>query len=603
MVRPSPAHRASGIVAWGLLLILAQLVLRGWALWGSWFYFDDLAFTSRALNQSFDGSYLFESYGGHLMPAGFALVWVLTKVAVYEWWVWAVVLIMMQAVASLGLLRLLRSMFGDRRSVLVLLAGYLCTALTLPASIWFAAGINQLPLQIALVFGLHAHIQYLRTRSWHSLAATLAWTLAGLLFYEKTALLFGVYALVAACWFGHGNTPERLLGLWTAYRTGIIAHAVVAGTYLAIYAAVGLNFSPGGAQSQPLTPITWNLVFVALIPALVGGPLTWQPIAVGSFANPSQLVQLASWLAVGSLVYYAHRTRTLSKRAWSLVAWAVLANVLLLASARANIVGPDIAREFRYQTECALLFVLSAGLAFLPLLRAPVRNDVREGVPRTYETPRFVAAAAAVVAVLSVVSSVRYVNLWQDRNPTAAYYRQVVRSLANTGKKPVPIVDGGIPNTMLWAFRYPENTYSHVFRNLAGQTSYPKVSLDRLFDFDDKGRLRPVEVPQTRVLLPSVGCGYSMKGETKMTLPLNGPVIGGGWWVRMGYQSDRSTRLEITAGDEHHEVTVPGGLHALYFRASGQDFDRITLEGNHDGADLCVGEVSLGLPQPGGASS
>ncbi len=45
---------------------------------GSWFYFDDLAFMSRAMNQPLDARYLFESYGGHLMPAGFALIWLLT---------------------------------------------------------------------------------------------------------------------------------------------------------------------------------------------------------------------------------------------------------------------------------------------------------------------------------------------------------------------------------------------------------------------------------------------------------------------------------------------------------------------------------------------
>ena len=62
-------------------------------------------------------------------------------------------------------------------------------------------------------------------------------------------------------------------------------------------------------------------------------------------------------------------------------------NVYLLTAARASLVGADIGLEYRYQTECALLFVLAAGLAFLPLVGAPVRNEVREDVPRTYETP------------------------------------------------------------------------------------------------------------------------------------------------------------------------------------------------------------------------
>ena len=109
----------------GLLMIAAQLAYRGWALAGSWFYFDDLAFMSRALNQPYDLAYLTESYGGHLMPAGFAVTWLLTKWAVFDWTPWAALLLAMQAVAGVGMLRLLLSLFGRRRLVLTTVALWL----------------------------------------------------------------------------------------------------------------------------------------------------------------------------------------------------------------------------------------------------------------------------------------------------------------------------------------------------------------------------------------------------------------------------------------------------------------------------------------------
>ena len=358
------------VVAVGLVLIAVWLGYRAWGLAGSWFYFDDLAFMSRAMNQPFDAGYLFESYGGHLMPGGFVAAWLLTRWAVYDWTPWVISLLLLQAVAAVGMLRLLRSLFGPRPLVLVLLAGYLAYVFTLPAGLWWAAGINQWPLQIALVFGLHSHVAYLRTSRTRHLVATLCWTVGGLLFYEKTLLLFGVYGIVALCWFTQGDTTGRLRDLWARYRPAVVAHAVVAAAYLAIYVEYGLNFSPGDSSNQPWTPIAWNLVAVALLPGLVGGPLTWQPLTVGSFADPTQFTQLVSWLLVAAVVYYAYRTRTISRRAWAPLCFTLLANVALLASARANIVGPDIAREYRYQTESGALFVLCLGLAFLPLVGA-----------------------------------------------------------------------------------------------------------------------------------------------------------------------------------------------------------------------------------------
>ena len=141
----------------GLALIAAQLAFRAWALSGSWFYFDDLAFMSQAMNQPFDRRLPLpvvrrppDARRLRLRAAADRLV------APYQWWPWALFLLALQALAGVGMFRLLLSMFGRRPLVLALLAGYLFYVFTLSAGIWWAAGINQLPLLIALAFGLHA---------------------------------------------------------------------------------------------------------------------------------------------------------------------------------------------------------------------------------------------------------------------------------------------------------------------------------------------------------------------------------------------------------------------------------------------------------------
>jgi hypothetical protein len=585
-------------VLWlGCLLVLAQVVLRAWAVAGSWFYFDDIAFMSRAMASPITPHYLMESYGGHLMPAGFALIWLLTAHAAWVWWPWASVLVLMQLVAGLGMLRLLRSMFGDRLFVLVLLAGYLSYVFTLSAGIWFAAGVNQLPMQIALVFGLHAHLAYLRTGRVRHVVAALAWTGFGLVFYEKTLLLFGIYALVAWGWFSAGNTPERLRQLWEQYRVGVIAHGATAAAYLATYAAFGLDFSPVASGNQRLTPLAWNLVGVAGATGVVGGPLTWRPLDVGSLADPAQPLQVVGWVVVGGLVYYAHQTRTTSIRAWGLVTFALGADIILLASARANVVGPDIALEYRYQTESAALFVLSLGLALLPLKGALVVNEPRPDVSRRYERPLLVGLACVGVVGTSFVSSSRYVHLWQTRNSTESYHANVVSTLTAAYRQRgtvVPLADLGIPQTLLWAYRYPENTYSHVFRNLEQETAYPSHSVDSLYRFDDFGRLRPVAVPPTRRMSAPPQCDQAHPSR-RTTIPLDGPVIGGGWWIRMEYHSSKGASVQIRAGEQRHHVELPPGLHSLYLTASG-DFTSVEVIRDQE-SDLCVSDLVLGLPE------
>lgn len=599
-------RRPDRLVLAGVGLVLAQLAFRGWALSGSWFYFDDLAFMSRAANQPFDADYLAESYGGHLMPAGFALARLLNEVAPFDWVPWAASLLFLQALAGFGMLRLLLSMFGRRWLVIALLAGYLAYVFTLSAGIWWAAGINQLPLLVSFAFGMHAFLDHLRTHRTRSLVAALLWTAGGLVFYEKTLLLVGVYAIVAACWFTTGTTPERLRQLWDDYRAAVVTFTLVGGAYLGLYVAYGLDFSPSESTGQSWGPLAWNLVMVTFAPAVIGGPLTWQSINVGSLADPSTLFQLIAWVGVGGLVYYAHRTRTHSRRAWLPLVFTMVCNVVLLASARAAVVGPDIARELRYQTESGALVVVAIGLALMPLVGAREVNTERPEVPRPYETPRYVVAGVLAVVALATLSSVRYIERWQDGNPSEPYFDHV-RTALHEADGPVPLVDAGLPQTLLWSYRFPENIYSHVFRDLEGAeaATYPSTALDNLFLFDDEGRLSPVVIPPVRSMEPTRGCGYKLVPGRTTTVPLNGPVIGGGWWIQMGYGSQRDVTVEVVAGDRTYEVDLPRGLHNLYFEAEGE-FTAVRLsaeaaegeQGSGGDPELCVATLDLGIPAP-----
>ncbi len=578
----------------GLLLVLAAVAFRVWALSRSWFYFDDLAFLSAGMNDPLDWDFVSRVYAGHVMPAGWLVIKALATWAPYRWPVWAGVLVLMQVVAAIGMLRLLRSMFGETRVVLALLAGYLFYIFTVPAGVWFAAGINQLPLQIALAFGLHAHLEYLRTERWRPLVVTLAWTLFGLAFYEKTFILFGVYALVALCWFATGTLGDRAVGLWKRYRSGVVAHGVLAVAYLVIYLRVGVAFGSDQPSAQLMSSVAYRLIAVAFSTGAIGGPFEWRAMSANALAGPTDLISLGSWVALGSLVWYAATTRTISRRAWTLIAFTLLANVYLLSSARANLVGADIGLEYRYQTESAAILVLAAGLAFLPLVGAVEVNQLRPGADVDKERPAVIKVLTVAVVAAAVVSTLGYVQNWQHSNPTRPYFDNLKASLARSPVTPVPLVDLSLPQNLLWAFGYPENTYSHVFRHLADQMTFPETAVDDLFVLDDTGTVRPVTIPPARTMIGGTGCGYIL-GHSPTTIPLDGPVIGGGWWIAMDYAAPEPFSVRIGLGTSSTTMELPAGMHTAYFRADGS-FSEVTLDNSAPGTGACVTKLVLGDP-------
>jgi hypothetical protein len=595
ILRPRVGGRArSHLGRFGLLVIVLGLAFRVWALAGSWFYFDDLAFLSAGTNDPLSWHFVGRVYAGHVMPAGWLVVKGLATWAPYQWPVWAGVLLALQALASWGMLRLLRSMFGETRAVLVLLTAYVFYIFTVPAGVWFAAGINQLPLQVGLAFGLHAHLDYLRTRRTRSLVVTLLWTLASLAFYEKSMILFGLYALLALGWFSRGRLGERVAWLWEHYRRGVIAHGVVAVAYLVVYTQVGLQFGSQQPSGNLLSSVAYRLVGVAFSTGTLGGPFEWRAVSANALADPSDLISLGSWVALGSLIWYAASTRTLSRRAWSLIAFTLAANVYLLASARANLVGADIGLEYRYQTESAAVFVLSVGLAFLPLVGAVEVNGLREGVDRPYEKARTIRLVTVAVVIASMVSTLSYVRNWQDNNITKSFFDNVKTSAAHVPESPVPLVDLPLPQNLIWAFGYPENTDSHIFRTLDGRLGYPDQSVDALYVLDDVGRVTPAQIPPTRTMVGGTGCGYVLH-RPPTRIPLNGPVIGGGWWIRMAYGAPRAFKARIGLDDRTFTMLLPEGAHTAYFKADGP-FSSVDIENDLDGRGTCVTSLALGAP-------
>src|SRR5690606_31239716 len=178
-----PTFGTGPVVGVGLLLIVVSLAFRASVLSKAYFVEDDFLFVAGASDSGLTWDYLTRVHKGHLMPGALALVWLLTSLAPYSWALVSFVTIGLQAAASIMFLVLLRRLFGDRFGVLAALAVYVFAPLTVPAMSWWSAALNAVPLQLALIAAVAAHVRYVRTGQgrWRPLV----WAAIGMAFSTK----------------------------------------------------------------------------------------------------------------------------------------------------------------------------------------------------------------------------------------------------------------------------------------------------------------------------------------------------------------------------------------------------------------------------------
>ena len=279
-----------------------------------------------------------------------------------------------------------------------------------PAGLWWAAGINQVPLQIALAFGLTSFLSHLRTGRTRPLVASVLWVALGLLFCEKTIPSSGSTGWSPRL-VQHREHAQRLRGLWDRYRTAVVVYAGLGAGYPGPSTRPSVWTSPGQTADVAWGPIAWNLVAVAMLPAMVGGPLAWQSLTVGSLADPPDAFMVASWAAVGARILRVAQ----SHHQQAGLGPVVLIHRRQRRPARLASGGDrrprHRARVPRYQTEAAV--VPCRCRARLPPCSAPPSRTPCVPDDAGGYGPPLVGAICVVVVALSAWSSVR-VERWQD---------------------------------------------------------------------------------------------------------------------------------------------------------------------------------------------
>lgn len=592
-----PAGRRRGVVAVGLLLVAMSTGFRVWQLQGAWFFFDDFYFIQRALDGPLTWTYLVKPYNGHLMPAGALVTWLNVQADPMSFTYPAVEIVVGFALTGLAMLRLVVRLFGARWAVLVPLTVFLFSPMLIPATIWWAAAVNQVPMMLATVMALSSFVAYLRLPRWTSLAATFAWMGVGLLFVERTLVGFAVLWLVALLYFTAGTFPDRLRQLWMRYRAAVITQAVVVVAYLAAYVPFALNFDAGSVRSRPLFGVLRELAGTAFPIGAVGGPVDWHQSGVTQAeVHPSQLLLALSWLVIGVLVLASGTTRRYGLRAWLIPVAGLLANAALIAVSRAIYFGSAIALDYRFQTESALTLSLAIGLAFLSVPGAAQSAEPRPGATWSIAKPSWAISALVAYLVLAAVSTAAYpLRNLTDTSPER-YYDHVAASMR--AEPDAELLNLTVPE-WLWApLAYPTNTYRYMFPMLSPGPEVSTTVTDGGRVVDDTGTFRSIQFTPTRAQDTPVGPNgcFGHARQAGSTYTLDGPVLGPEWFLRLRYAAPADSVATLEIGDREVYVPLEEGEHTLVTPAPGA-YASVSIR--VDSGVTCLERLEIGEVSPG----
>ncbi|WP_188191328.1 hypothetical protein [Nonomuraea sp. SYSU D8015] len=590
-----PAIRTGPVVGVGLLLILISLVFRAGVLSRAYFVEDDFLFVAGAADSGLTWDYLTRVHKGHLMPGALAVVWLLTSVAPYSWTLVSVVTLAVQAAASIMFLVLLRRLFGDRAVVLAALAVYVFAPLTVPAMSWWSAALNAVPLQLALVGALAAHIRYVREGKgrWHALI----WTAVGMAFSTKGVFIPFVVLGITSAYLGKGLWARAAL---TELRRPVWwAHGLLLAGYGVLYwlrrDSAGSD-ALTGPKSEVVPGLLRRLLGETFPTGAVGGPLRWGGVtSTGGLADPASATVVASWTLIALLVVV---TCVYRRRAWR--AWAVLAAYVVVADAVPTVIARATAwdlvgAETRYVADAAVLAALCLALAWQPVEGEP--EDARRR-----PLPGGLSLAAGGLTIVYLVVSVLSINAFRDTlsgDKVRTYLDNARASLA-TASPDADIYARPVPQEIVLPWNGPRRLTSYVLAPLADPDTRERMRDPRPsaepYVFDATGKL--VLVGRVTPYFDGVkGRKCYPAGKVFPVESFGGP----GMVVAMAYVSPQPVHVVVDLGGTERAATLPatGVMGALYYvphDGVGKGL-RIAAAGGQ-GQAFCLKAVAFGEPGP-----
>lgn len=603
------------VVLVGLFITAATVAVKVYVLSHSSFVEDDYLFFAGAYAAQFGPEYLFDLHKGHLMPGSLFLVYVQTALWPYDWWVSAGTMLLVQVAALLVFLRLLWELFGRTPALLVPFTIYAFAPLTIPVLGWWAAALNAVPFQLAIVLALLWMVRHLRTDepryAWLAGGAVVF----GMLFSVKALFLPSLLFVVAVAWLYPGTLFRAAKNAFVLHRPWWMGMVGLTLGYLVVYlsrqgaggnseAAAGLP-EPGPAAELVRRALTEVFPVGAL-----GGPFEWSPITpAGGLVDPHSILVFASWAVFAVLVLGSLLLRRRSWRAWALLAgYLVFVDALPTIIARGQAEGM-VGADPRYVADASLIFALCLALAFSAVREERARASVGGAGDGGVDPPVRRARPGRVLPVVAVVTAVGYVGAATFSTHAYAetlsgerlqgYLDNVRASLAEVpetgGIYPRPV-----PEDIVLEWNGDRRLSSYVLPPMADdetalRMAEPYQAADA-YVFDDEGFLVPARPPE--------GFNDHTPEDGEECLPVHDGLAAFSVWpyggpqqvATLGYTSSEDAGVTVVVGEEAVDVYLPaapdGGHWYVPVAEQGDSLGLMLPD------DLCLTWVSLGPLEP-----
>jgi hypothetical protein len=597
---------------WGLGLIVGvQAGWFGYLAGRGWFYGDDLSYLGAATGESLTWHYLSAPVNDHFVPGLRLLFWLMNRATGLNYDVTILARMILQAVATGLLYRLLVLLAGRRPGVLLLTGWYALGSLLLPGSLWLTTSVDLLCSQVLVILAIDLHVRYTATGRIRLALGVAAALLGAVAFWELSGLTALLLPIVSLGFLHPGTVGQRLRAALRRWPGWLAIAAALAGWlgYFVSGPYGGAAHTLGVGSALHVLRVGW---LDALGPALVGGPWRWFyrgevyfPIADPPLAG----VLLGQACVVVAVLVGWHRTGARSLLAWSLPVLTFVLSTLVVALGRFQVFGDLTPRSYNYAFPVAVPLAVAAALALLPSPAAEVAARATD--PDEYPAP--VAGAprrrillpvlAALFLVSSGLSAATFNHRWAQ-NPARSYVHRLTTSVRAAGPE-VNLWDSRVPPSVM-AFFATHNHVSDVLRLARLPAQFQDATTQPML-VTDNGSLAPAALfPVATQAGPATkSCTRLVQGRGQWSIPLTRKLGANEYFVQISYLQQKASVLYLAVRDGAGRVVEPEGgqrrelpyqLANIYLRLPLASVG--TLEIRSEGLDtnVCIGAVVVGVP-------